>query len=183
MLLVGPLTGVCVADVTNISMSDNSVFSGTYDKESLFANFSVNRDLNVGTYNLTFSVINPLTVQEARSPITASMQLLADATSAPATATVQPCRTDLFSPQCPQFLERNVRQSSKFAGDLNRITISLYSTVRLVPPAVITVAGNDSPMYTCRYCCRCKAHIFPRLCIHVITCVYLYVYALDIHAS
>lgn len=138
---IGPLKGICVTDFTNISMSSGSNFSGTYDSLNSYAIFTLNGDLDEGEYPLTFDVINPLDVQENRAPIVFEMALAADTVSAPSTITIQPCQADLFSPKCPEFLERNVRQSSKYAGDWNNITMSLYSTVRLAPPAVITIAG------------------------------------------
>jgi hypothetical protein len=138
---IGPLTGICVTNFTNIPMSSGSNFSGTYDSLNSYAIFTVNGDLDQGEYPLTFDVINPLDVQENRASIIFEIALAADTVSAPSTLTIQPCQADLFSPKCPEFLERNVRQSSKYAGDWNNITISLYSTVRLAPPAVITIAG------------------------------------------
>ena len=140
LLRIGPLTGVCVTNFSNVPMSEGSVFFGTFEDE--FVNFVLNGDLEAGTYPITFDVINPLEVQDAaREPLNISILLRADEVSPARQQAISECQTDLFSPRCPEFLERNVRQSSNFAGDWNNITVNLFSTVRLVPPAVLTISG------------------------------------------
>jgi len=119
LIRLGPLTGVCVPDLSSMSMSSGSVFSGTYSKEDEFANFTVNQDLNVGLYDLTFDVINPLDVQEARDAIVMVVQFRADTVSPATEISVLGCASNLFSPECPSFMERNVRQSSKYPGETN----------------------------------------------------------------
>ena len=117
LIRLGPLTGVCVPDLNSISMSSGSVFAGTFGKEDEYANFTILQDLNAGTYDLAFDVINPLDVQEARSGIVMAMQLRADSSTLPTEVSVLGCSSNLFNPQCPSFMERNVRQSSKYPGN------------------------------------------------------------------
>jgi len=127
LLKIGPLTAVCVENLTSIAMSAGSNFTGKFSTEDSYASFFVTSDLSAGVHLIAFEVINPMDAQEA-PVLVMEMKNQADVVSKPAKQSISACKSDLFSPSCPEFRERFVRQSSKYAGDWSNITISLYKS-------------------------------------------------------